>query len=253
MNANTQDNVEHIGWDKLDKRKYYIFGPACMFGVRLIIFPPILIKTRLQVQNQAAVYNGTFDAFKKIFKAEGIRGFYKGFLTSNLTILSGQIYITTFEIVRNSLPNISQSSKSLVSGFCASLAGQLITVPIDVISQKQMMEGQKSHLQKSITNPKTKPSYKSAWSVTLDIYRTNGVRGFYKGFLVSLMTYAPSSAIWWTSYYNFTQFWSKTFPSETPILAIQGLSGPCASIVAALCTNPIDTVRTRLQVCCFII
>ena len=39
-----------IHWDELDKTRYYIFGPTLFLGVRAAVYPSILVKTRLQVQ-----------------------------------------------------------------------------------------------------------------------------------------------------------------------------------------------------------
>jgi len=236
-----QENIKHISWDDLDKRKYYTIGPTMMLGVRILIYPPMLIKTRLQVQKQKSKYNGTVDAFRKIYKYEGVRGFYKGFGTNTLSMFSGQIYITTFEVVREKTPT-SQASKSLIAGVIASLAGQTLTVPIDVISQKQMMYG----LQ--LDKDSKKPKLASAYYVAHRIFQSNGLRGFYKGFVASILTYTPNSGIWWASYYKFTQFYGRFRPEGTPDLVVQGLSGPSAAIVASWLTNPNDIIRTRLQV-----
>ena len=53
---------------------YIAFGTAC-------IFPIDTIKTRLQSSNGR--YTGPVDCFRKIYKAEGFKGFYAG-LTANL-------------------------------------------------------------------------------------------------------------------------------------------------------------------------
>lgn len=237
-----EPKIEHIGWDDLDKRKFYTIGPMIMLGVRLLIFPPMLIKTRLQFQKHTSLYTGTYDAFKKIFKYEGIRGFYKGFATNTVTLLSGQMYITTFEVVRAKAPVANETYKSLMAGGFASLSGQALTVPIDIVSQKQMMDGLK------LSKGNQSVELKSAYTVARNIYRKSGVRGFYRGYIASIMTYTPSSGIWWSSYYYFTQLYGKARPEGVPNIVIQGLSGPSASIVAAILTNPADTIRTRMQV-----
>lgn len=236
-----QENIKHISWDDLDKRKYYTIGPTIMLGVRILVYPPMLIKTRIQVQKHKSSYNGTLDAFRKIYKYEGVRGFYKGFGTSTLSMFSGQIYITTFEVIREKAPT-SEAYKSLIAGTIASLAGQTLTVPIDIISQKQMMYGQE------VSKDKSKPKIASAYAVGQNIYRKYGLRGFYKGYVASILTYTPNSGIWWAAYYKFTQFYGNLRPEGTPDLVVQGLSGPSAAMVASWLTNPNDIVRTRLQV-----
>ena len=55
-------------------------GIAGTFSVSMT-YPSDLIRRRLQLQGfdkTVPVYNGIFDCCKKIFKSEGIKGFYRG-------------------------------------------------------------------------------------------------------------------------------------------------------------------------------
>lgn len=46
---------------------------------------------------------------------------------------------------------------------------------------------------------------KSKLRITLDIaqaiYRVDGIRGFYRGYIASLCAYVPNSALWWAFYH----------------------------------------------------
>ncbi|KAI3879995.1 hypothetical protein MKW92_037725 [Papaver armeniacum] len=98
----------------------------------------------------------------------------------------------------------------------------------------------------------------------------DGVRGLYRGFGMSILTYAPSNAVWWASY-SVTQrlVWggvgcyfckkeeninengssvSSFRPDSKTVMAVQGLSAAMAGGVSALITMPLDTIKTRLQV-----
>lgn len=59
------------------------------------------------------------------------------------TIISGVFYISTYEGVRHILApfNIDSRIRALVAGGLASIVGQTIIVPFDVISQHLMMLG----------------------------------------------------------------------------------------------------------------
>lgn len=64
-------------------------------GATVFVQPLDLIKTRLQISGQggsAKEFTGTFDAFSKIIKKEGVRAVYKG-LTAGL--LRQATYTTT--------------------------------------------------------------------------------------------------------------------------------------------------------------
>eukprot|EP00061_Rhincodon_typus_P001283 g14288.t1 len=84
-----------IEWQDLDKRKFYVFGVLMTMAIRISVYPFTLIRTRLQVQRGKSLYTGTFDAFAKIVRAEGISGLYRGFLVNTFTLVSGQCYVTT--------------------------------------------------------------------------------------------------------------------------------------------------------------
>lgn len=244
----------HIEWDELDKKKYYLYGASMQLSVRLFIYPPMLVKTRLQLQRGKNVYKGTYDAIKKIFRYEGgIRGFYKGFGITTLFIFSGQVYISVYELVRKNLIGYNDVTKSAMAGVGASLAAQTITVPIDVVSQMLMIQGQHGRLLKHKTSAVgdiegMSNRYHGTVKTIQNIYRHGGVKGFYRGFLASLSTYAPSSAVWWGSYNGFTVLYDSVTPINTPPIFIQSIAGGCAAIVSSVLTNPFDVLRTRLQV-----
>lgn len=88
----------------------------------------------------------------------GFGGLYKGFWLSAFQLVSGIFYITTYENVRHLLQQRGvQDSRirALVGGGCASLVGQTIIVPFDVLSQHMMVLGQLQGRGKSkvVVNP----------------------------------------------------------------------------------------------------
>lgn len=138
--------IRTIEWEMLDKKKFIPLSIASSFTVRTSLYPLTLVKTRLQIQKGNEIYKGTWDAFRKIVKYEGFKGLYKGFWINMFSIVSGAFYVLTYENVRHLLQvnNITDSRlRALIGGGCASLVGQTIIVPIDVISQHLMLIGQK--------------------------------------------------------------------------------------------------------------
>lgn len=211
--------VRTIEWGMMDKRKFFPLSMLSSFTVRCCFYPLTLIKTQLQVQFKNDVYSGMFDAAFKIYKSEGPRGLYKGFWISSMQIFSGVFYISTYEGVRHGLTQYgaADSVKSLLGGGCASLVGQTIIVPFDVISQHAMVlgmggpahfevkNGVKSYV--SEMNPlgikyhKNRSRMRISIDIATEIMRRDGIRGYYRGYLASLMAYVPNSALWWTFYH----------------------------------------------------
>ena len=207
-------NIQIIEWEDLDKRKFYSFGVFMTMSIRATVYPATLIRTLLQVQRGTSLYTGTFDAFFKILRAEGVRGLYRGFMVNTLTLISGQAYITTYELVRKYVSQYSDDNtvKSLVAGGSASLVAQSITVPIDVVSQQLMMQGQGEHLTRFRLNADSKNSkqmFGQTRTIMSQIFAADGFRGFYRGYVASLLTYIPNSAVWWPFYHFYAGKWLK--------------------------------------------
>ncbi|KAF6293782.1 solute carrier family 25 member 44 [Rhinolophus ferrumequinum] len=247
-------NIQIIEWEHLDKRKFYVLGVAMTMAIRVSVYPFTLIRTRLQVQKGRSLYQGTADAFVKILRADGVAGLYRGFLVNTFTLISGQCYVTTYELTRKFVAEYSQSNtvKSLVAGGSASLVAQSITVPIDVVSQHLMMQRQGESAGRFQVRGSAQGHGVIAFGQTKDIIRqilrADGLRGFYRGYVASLLTYIPNSAVWWPFYHFYAEQLSCLCPKECPHIVFQAISGPLAAATASILTNPMDVIRTRVQV-----
>jgi solute carrier family 25 protein 44 len=97
------------------------------------------------------------------------------------------------------------------------------------------------------------------------IVAKDGVKGLYRGFGASLMTITPSSALWWGAYGFYSQqIWralgeedvvsrggggaADVGPSTGTVAGVQIAGGLCAGITSGFLTNPLDVLKTRLQV-----
>ncbi|MCL4126909.1 UNVERIFIED_CONTAM: hypothetical protein GTU68_056814 [Idotea baltica] len=196
----------------MNKTKFYPLSMLSSFSIRCIMYPFTVIKTRIQIQKHSDLYKGTFDAFAKISKQEGVTALYKGFWISAFQVVSGVSYITTYETVRHVLHknNVKDTRlKALIGGGAASLVGQTIIVPFDIISQHMMVLGMPKGKSKGVVNPlridfvgKTKMNV--VGSIIRKVYKKDGLLGFYRGYFASICAYVPNSALWWT-FYHFYQ------------------------------------------------
>jgi len=231
--------------------------------IRGMLYPFTLIKTRIQIQEQKEMYKGTYDALRKIYAAEGVGGFYRGFWVNSIQVFSGIFYISTYEGVRHLMATRFDVHdlvlRAFVGGLCASVIGQMITVPFDVVSQHMMLIGAaQSRGAKKLGIAKNDPIHvppealKTRFGVfqtiIREIHARHGMPGYYRGYWISICTYAPNSALWWGFYHWYIDALSKILPSSVPALMVQTCSAPAAGLSAAVLTNPIDVVRARVQV-----
>jgi len=250
--------ITTIEWHMLDKNRFYPYSMASSFTVRCFLYPLTLVRTRLQVQLHNTVYKGTYDAFKQIVRHEGARGLYKGFWISCFQVVSGLCYVSTYEGVRHILHSKGvrdNKIKAIVGGASASLVGQTIIVPFDVISQHLMILGtvtNKGKCDMSVNPLAIDTTGRSrgqvAWDVTKSIYCRDGLRGFYRGYVASLCNYVPSSASWWCFYHMYKDVLFNSTPDLLPFTGVQCLAAVMSGCSTSLITNPLDLVRARVQV-----
>lgn len=232
------EEVKQIEWQHIDKFKYYTYGSVFFVGVNTLLYPADVIKTRLQVQRTNALYRGTLDAVFKTFRSEGLKGFYKGFLVNQLSILTGHFYVTSYEVSRSQMSFFGDGTRGFVAGGVAALMEQFLANPIEVISQKLMIQGQ----------GESNTKLKGALHISADVFRDHGMSGFYRGFVLSLLTGALWSAVWWGSYGVYIDVIGDHAPHGTSHLLIQSVAGGLSGLNAAVIGNPFDIVKTRLQV-----
>lgn len=252
-----ENYIKTIEWDMMDKKKFFPLSMLSSFSVRCALYPLTVIKTQLQVQFKNDVYKGMVDAAIKIYNSEGVPGLYRGFWISSFQIVSGVFYISTYEGVRHILTQYQiggQRTKALIGGGCASIVGQTIIVPIDVISQHLMVLGMRSEHGKFNSNPLginynvKHGRIKLSVDIAKEIIRRDGCLGFYRGYTASLLAYVPNSAMWWAFYHLYQDELHKVMPDWVSHLFIQCIAGSFGGFTTTLITNPLDIVRARLQV-----
>ncbi|XP_071522967.1 solute carrier family 25 member 44 [Panulirus ornatus] len=253
----TGQYIQTIEWDMMNKYKFFPLSMLSSFSVRCLLYPFTVIKTRIQIQRHSEIYRGTFDAFQKIVRYEGVGSLYKGFWISAFQLVSGIFYITTYENVRHFLQKRGlQDSRmrALVGGGCASLVGQTIIVPFDVISQHIMVLGQlEGRGNSKVVNPlnidyQNRRKTQIALDIIKKVYKMDGIRGFYRGYMASISAYVPNSALWWSFYHFYQEQLPRITPEGTSTLLLQCIAAPLGGVTTVLLTNPLDTVRARLQV-----
>lgn len=264
-----------IDWHMLDKSKFFFLGAALFSGVSGALYPIVVLKTRQQVsRTPISCFNMSF----AIMRHEGFRGFYRGFGTSITgTIPARALYMTALEVTKSNVGSatvrlgFSDTSAMAIAnaaaGMSSAMAAQLVWTPIDVVSQRLMVQSSNSGSTKSTLPNVSSYRYSNGIDAFRKILYADGLRGLYRGFGISILTYAPSNAVWWASYSMAHRFIWGGFgcylgkkednglvnacsfrPDSKATLAVQGLSAAMASGVSALITMPMDTIKTRLQV-----
>lgn len=179
---------------------------AAEAGVLTLIMtnPVWVVKTRLCLQygieqniSNGKQYYGMFDALSKIYRVEGIRGLYKGFLPGMFGVSHGALQFMTYEEMKNcynqyrKLPIDTKmaTSEYLLFAALSKLFAAGITYPYQVIRARL----QDQHRE-----------YKGSWDCISQTWRYEGTRGFYKGLLPYLLHVMPNICLVLIIYEKFT-------------------------------------------------
>ncbi|KAI3715324.1 hypothetical protein L6452_22303 [Arctium lappa] len=256
-----------IDWQMLDKSKFFFLGAALFSGVSGMLYPIVVLKTRKQVLLKDMP---CFNLAVSILRHEGYRGFYRGFGTSLMgTIPARALYMGALEMTKSNVGCVtvkmgfSEAKAAAIAnataGLSAAMAAQLVWTPIDVVSQRLMVQGGNGS-----STAVSAVRYSGGIDAFRKIIQSDGVRGLYRGFGISILTYAPSNAVWWAAYsMAHRAVWGGIgcyclkkegsggvgfTPDSKAVVAVQGVSAAMASGFSAVVTMPLDTIKTRLQV-----
>ncbi|XP_071494499.1 mitochondrial glutamate carrier 2-like [Diadema antillarum] len=247
-------------------------GVAGVAGVTCT-FPIDLVKTRLQNQqiiDGKRMYNNLFHCFVKTTKAEGLRGLYKGYAV-NATLISPEkaIKLVGNDFFRHLLRSDGHAlplHREMLAGGGAGFCQVIITTPMEMLKIQLQDAGRKVHkLQtngvssiptndlSSKLNPVLARSYSanynaspSAMSIARELFKSQGFFGLYRGLGATLMRDIPFSMIYFPLFAHLNALGVNP---ETGKASFRHsfMAGCVAATTAAISVNPIDVIKTRLQ------
>lgn len=246
-----------INWDRLDKTKFHIIGAILFTAQSALLHPTAVVKTRMQVAGSGLSRMRGISVFKHILKTDGIPGLYRGFGTSAVGSLPGRVLaLTSLEISKDMMLkyteglDMAESSRvgiaNGVAGMMSSLVSCAYYVPLDVICQRQMVQGLPGT---TVCN--------GPYDVVCKVIKAEGFRGMYRGFGLTALMQSPASALWWAAYGAAQHIIWRSLgyrddmdkkPSHIEMVTVQATAGMVAGACSSVITTPIDTVKTRLQV-----
>lgn len=200
-----------------------------------LLYPAEFLKTRTQLNSRLA-------EGKKLPLPPFGRQWYAGCTTLIIgnSIKAGVRFVAFDQckaLLSNSDGTIS-GPMTVVSGFLAGATESLVAVtPFESI-KTQLIDDRK----------REQPRMRGFIHGTGVIFREQGVRGFFKGFVPTTARQAANSAVRFSAYTSLKQAaQSYTSPGEKlGTLSTFGI-GAMAGTVTVYATQPIDTVKTRMQ------
>ncbi|KAK7205377.1 mitochondrial carrier domain-containing protein [Myxozyma melibiosi] len=180
--------------DSLTYPQYYISGTAAGLANSVLAGPIEHVRIRLQTQTNTVPkqFSGPLDVIKQLRQASGFAGIFRGITPTFWREGHGMgIYFLTYEYLVNRDMRENGIKRTDIPGWrlciyggCAGYSVWLTAYPFDVV---------KSKMQTDAIDPSQRK-----YSSTLDCFRktfqTSGVKGFFRGFVPTILRAAPVNA-----------------------------------------------------------
>ncbi|KAJ9478413.1 Mitochondrial nicotinamide adenine dinucleotide transporter 1 [Pseudozyma hubeiensis] len=239
---------------------------ACAGLVSSVVTCPLdVVKTRLQAQEgrrrplpppevpiasntappipESPRYLGLTATLRKIWHDDGFRGFYRGLGPTIFGYLpTWAIYFTVYDNCKSSLAQNHLTASEdflnhILSAMTAGAASTVCTSPLWVVKTRFMLQSHK--------DTGVKP-YRHTGDAFVQIYKSEGLRGFYKGLLPSLFG-VSHVAVQFPLYESFKGLARSNEAGEELEASTILLCSSTAKMIASVTTYPHEVLRTRLQ------
>lgn len=181
---------------------------------------------------------------KWVYQREGIRGFYRG---GSIAAIKSSIGFGVFFNGIQTIPRllglqiksdghyIHNHLVNFITGSSAMFFTTLISTPLTVLKTRFEIVG--------------KSEYKSIRQAVRKIHTEEGIKGFYRGILPTLMRDIPCSGAQYSIYCSIKGMYTYFNPGgnasdSTPFVFI---AGGVSSVIAIMVLYPFDNIRVRCQ------
>ncbi|KAH7295746.1 hypothetical protein KP509_27G063900 [Ceratopteris richardii] len=167
-------------------------------------YPLDLIRTRLAAQRNERYYKGINHAIQTIFKDEGLRGLYKGMGTTLLGVgpniaINFCVYDTLKSFATVGRSDYSGPWTSLLCGSVAGITSSSVSFPLDLVRRRMQLEGAAG---------KARVYRTGVAGMFMQIVKTEGWSGLYRGILPEYLKVVPSVGIVFMTYESIKRFLS---------------------------------------------
>lgn len=178
-------------------------------------------------------YRGAFHCLKSIAAKESIRGLYRGLSSpmAGVSVINGIVF-GVYGNVRHYSSNPDSFKSHFIAGSAAGLIQSLICSPIELAKTQLQLQTDRFGATK----------FNGPLQCLSHIYRSEGVRGVFKGLNATALRDVPGFATYFVSYEYLMRM--KREPGVMYTLFAGGMAGMCSWML----TIPIDVVKSRIQV-----
>lgn len=192
--------LEQLGPYRLPQSvESFVAGAVAGGAATATTYPLDLLRTRFAAQGPERIYGSLRASVVDIARHEGPAGFFRGCSAAVAQIVPYMgLFFMSYEALRPKLSHLDSlpfGTGDAAAGVVASVFAKTGVFPLDLVRKRLQVQGptRTRYVHRNI------PEYDGVIRSIMMIFRSQGVRGLYRGLTVSLFKAAPASAItMWT-------------------------------------------------------
>ncbi|KAF8216163.1 mitochondrial carrier domain-containing protein [Mycena galopus ATCC 62051] len=181
---------------------------------------------------------GFSDAVRHVWRAEGMRGLWKGVGTTLVIgVPSSTSYMLTYDHLLNVVlpPLLPAAVVPLSAGILARSTITTLMSPLELV---------RTNLQSTPSHPLSPNTLRSVLCAVRTQVRCHGVPFLWRGLGATLWRDVPFSGLYWAGYETTKSAFARHGQSGAGVAFV---SGAFSGMASALVTNPFDVLKTRRQ------
>ncbi|KAL1582419.1 hypothetical protein WHR41_08936 [Cladosporium halotolerans] len=257
-----KETKEHVTSQSAEAVKDVAFGSVAGMLGKIVEYPFDTVKVRLQSQpdHLPLRYTGPLDCFRQSIRNDGVGGLYRG-VSAPLVGAAAETaclffsYRVAQDVIRLvSVPKATSKtedklplSQLVMAGAMSGAITSLILTPIELVKCR-MQVPLTSSMDPTLRNRTMGPL-----AVIGDVYGREGLAGFWRGQLGTLLRETGGGAAWFGCYETFSLFFRQRAQAATgekdPSLPIwqSMLAGAGAGLGYNFSFYPADTIKSKMQ------
>ncbi|KAL2462684.1 Mitochondrial arginine transporter BAC2 [Forsythia ovata] len=210
-------------------------------------YPLVTLRIR---QQQHASNCSAISILRGVFASEGSFALYRGMAAPLASVaFQNAIAFKTYAILSQAFDTNFQTNNhpsytgAALGGIGTGVIQSILISPVELVKIRLQLQSNNTH-----EKNKQSGNYKGSADIAGSIIRTEGWRGIYRGFTITVLRDAPSYGIYFWTYEfmreNLHKGCRKTGQeSFRTMLTAGGLAG----VASWICCYPLDVIKTRIQ------
>ncbi|KAL4039246.1 hypothetical protein IC575_002896 [Cucumis melo] len=206
----------------------------------------------LRIMQQQSISGSASKIFRNIIANDGPAGLFRGMAAplASVTFQNAAVF-QIYAVLSRAFNSSSQSNGDPPSYKAVSFAGvgtgalqSFILSPVELVKIRLQLQSSRH----ATSSSSSSFSHRGPLSVTKSIYKTEGLRGIYKGLTITILRDAPAHGIYfWTYECMREQFHPGCRKTGQESVGTMLVAGGLAGVASWVFCYPLDVLKTRIQ------